>query len=474
MYKDIGKLTASLKLSHGSVRGLTTAQRELVDWFHRFIFTDTLKIHVGSFTKNGCRLVLLTELSGDINFKEMELLKMNVSTHDNTFSANIDLVDMVAVDPKPKTRPHYLVVATRKNLSEIEILHHSRDMDCRRSDASHKNSKPRLSNPQALEYRSSPMSLTLRALFLPVILYRVDSLVSMHELRHEVETSFPHNVIPESPAKKSRVSSNQTSTQEALSTLGQYFSPFDNSKVVPLFKLLEAMTCANSNDEFNLERLEMLGDSFLKMAVSIHIYWHKNHKDEGKLTKYRTRQISNKNLFKVAEKQGLVGYIKFSKLPLEYGKENEEKWRPPGFTPPPPVQNGTVDDVMVVYGDDVVTQMISDKAVADSMEALIGAYFIHCGYIGALGFMKWLGVDAFFNESNVHDKRTNSDPVTEGNRRKSPTPHYPSKYANYPMPSIEIPPDQDGKKEYEDILTKLTREMVSFEKKIKYTFKDKV
>ena len=117
---------------------------------------------------------------------------------------------------------------------------------------------------------------------------------------------------------------------------------------------------------------------------------------------------------------------------------------------------------------------VSDKAVADSMEALIGAYFIHCGYIGALGFMKWLGVDAFFNESNVLAKRTNSDLVTEGNRRKSPTPHYPSKYANYPMPSIEIPPDQDGKKEYEDILTKLTREMVSFEKKIKYTFKDKV
>lgn len=265
---------------------------------------------------------------------------------------------MVAIDPKPKTRPHYLVVTTRKNLSEIEIFHHTRDMDCRRSNASHKNLKLRTLDPQFLEYRSSPMSLTLRALFLPVILYRVDSLVSMYELRDKVSTElettgFPQNCMPESPAKRSRVSSNQPSTQEALSTLGQYFSPFDYSKVVPLFKLLEAMTCANSNDDFNLERLEMLGDSFLKMAVSIHIYWHKNNKDEGKLTKYRTRQISNKNLFKVAEKQGLVGYIKFSKLPFEYGKENEEKWRPPGFTPPPPVQNGDVDDVMVVCGDDV-------------------------------------------------------------------------------------------------------------------------
>ena len=441
---------------------------------------------MGGLTEKGCRVVLLndgdtgltssTQTAG-IDFEEMELLKRKVSTHKSTFSAGSDLSDAVAIDPGQKSRPHYLIVTTRENLFEIKLLHHTRDMDCRRSSATRRNPKPRFMDPRSLEYRSSPMSLTLRALFLPVILYRIDSLVSMHELRHnvsvDVKASLPYNVMPESPAKSSRVSSNQKSTLEALSTLGQYFSPFDSSKMVPLFKLLEATTCANSNDDFDLERLEMLGDSFLKMAVSIHIYWHKNHKDEGKLTKYRTRQISNKNLFKLAKEHGLVGYIKYSKLPFKYDIKYE-KWLPPGFTPPR-VQNGDfphfmdddIDDVMDVYVDDVVTQMIPDKNVADSMEALIGAYFLHCGYIGALRFMRWLGVEVF------HDEDTDRGQSPEGNRGKSPTPHYPSKYANYPMPTIEIPPDEDEAR-YKDILDRQTKEMASFEKKINYSFKNKV
>ena len=489
MYKDIGKLTASLKFC-GSVRRLTSTQQDLVDWFHRYIFTDTLRIDVGGLTERGCRVVLLndgdtgltsiTQTAG-IDFEEIELLKRKVSTHKITFSAGSDLSDAVAIDPGQKRRPHYLIATTRENPSEIKLLHHTRDMDCRRSNATPRNPKPRFMDPRSLEYRSSPMSLTLRALFLPVILYRIDSLVSMHELRHsvsvDVKARLPYNVMPESPAKKSRVSSNQTSTLKALSTLGHYFSSFDSSKVVPLFKLLEAMTCANSNDDFNLERLETLGDSFLKMAVSIHVYWHKNHKDEGKLTKYRMRQISNKNLFKLAEKRDLAGYMKYYTF-------QKGTWLPPGFTPLR-VQNDVLlqfsddgtddvmdvcpDDVMDTYVDDVITQTIPDKNVADSMEALIGAYFLHCKYIGAMRFMKWLGVDVF------HHERTECEQFTEGNRRKSPTPHCLSKYANYPIPTIEIPRNEEKMGyHYKDILARQTREMASFEEKINYPFKNKV
>ena len=38
------------------------------------------------------------------------------------------------------------------------------------------------------------------------------------------------------------------------------------------------------------------------------------------------------------------------------------------------------------------TQVIADKSVSDSIEALIGAYLISCGYLGALRFMKFLGL----------------------------------------------------------------------------------
>ena len=493
LYNEIGKLTATVKLC-GSVDMLTPTEQRLVNWFHRFIFTETLKFNVGSFTKDGCRVVLLndrdtgvtslTQTVG-INFKEMEVLKRNVSKHDGKFSTDIDILDSVVVEgylrsAKHSDPGHYLVITTRQNLTEskVEAVHHTRKIDCRRSNGVIRSkSRIILKNPQSLEYRSSPMSLTLRALFLPAILYRVDSLACMHELRQSVsiEDSFPYVISPESPAKRSRISSSEASTPEALSTLLEYFSPLNSSKVVPLFKLLEAVTCNSSVDDFNLERLETLGDSFLKMAVSIHVYWHKNHKDEGKLTKYRMRQISNKNLFKLAEKRDLAGYTKYYTF-------HKGTWLPPGFTPPR-VQNGVlphcsddetddamnvcVDDVMDVYVDDVIAQTIPDKNVADSMEALIGAYFLHCGYIGAMRFMTWLGVDVFYEE------HTESNEFTEGNRRKSPMPHYPSKYANYPLPTIEIPPDEE-KTRYEDILVRQTKEMASFEKKIKYTFKNKV
>ena len=469
LYNEIGQLTATLKLCD-SYDILTSTQQNLVNWFHRFIFTKTLKFNVGGFTKNGCRVVLLNDndtgvtsstQNVGINFKEMEVLKRNVSKHDGKFSTDIDLSDSVVVEGHLKTSEqdpgHYLVITTNTK-SEVKAIHHTRKIDYRRSNSVIR-SKSRIihRNPQSLDYRSSPMSLTLRALFLPVILYRVDSLVSMHELRQSVpnEDSFLYAITSESPAKKARFSSSQASTPETPSTLLEYFSPLYSSKIVPLFKLLEAVTCKSSVDDFNLERLETLGDSFLKMAVSIHVYWHESHKNEGKLTKYRKQKISNKNLYKLAKKRDLAGYIKYSIF-------DKGTWLPPGFSPPrvrignlPHLIDDETDDVVDVCVDDVITQTIPDKGVADSMEALMGAYFLHCGYLGALRFMTWLGV------------------FDEGNRRKSPTPHYPSKYANYPLPTIEIPPDEE-KTRYEDILVRQTKEMASFEKKIKYTFKNKV
>lgn len=43
-------------------------------------------------------------------------------------------------------------------------------------------------------------------------------------------------------------------------------------------------------------------------------------------------------------------------------------------------------------------QEISDKSVADSVEALIGAYLTSCGYLGALKFMKYLGLQVLPEE----------------------------------------------------------------------------
>ena len=46
------------------------------------------------------------------------------------------------------------------------------------------------------------------------------------------------------------------------------------------------------------------------------------------------------------------------------------------------------------------TQEISDKSVADSVEALIGAYLTSCGYLGALKFMRYLGIKVLPEETD--------------------------------------------------------------------------
>ncbi len=343
--------------------------------------------------------------------------------------------------------------------------------------------------------------------------------------------------------------SNQATVVQPFQLLSKYFYPFDSSKSVPLFQLLEAVTCASSHDNFNLERLEMLGDSFLKMAVSIHVYWHQDHKDEGKLTKYRTRQISNQNLFNLANERHLPRYINHSIF-------SKQTWLPPGFTSlqskvesgnglccsdvnthdvvirddgatngvmhdsatndvihddamdedtadkamqenasddvrydsatdhvvhdgpmhedaaDKAMQEDARDDVIrddatdnVMNNDDSMRQQIPDKSIADSVEALIGAHFMHCGYIGALRFMTWLGLDVFHGDNSKDKKLTNN------RRRKSP--QRLSKYANYPLPTLGIPADEE-KGQFERILNRHKPEMELFEKKIGYEFKDKV
>ena len=463
LYNDIGKLQVTLKCCGSVDTRLTQKQRGLVDWFHSFVFTETLQFNLDPLTENGCRVVLLNDVdmclrSGrrtvDINFDQMELLKRNSSKCDGKFSSVVDLLDSVVVGGhlNHKDPGHYMVISIRENTSppQAKLVHHTRNFDCRRSRSNNSGKVHIIErDPKRLEFYRSPQSLTFRALFLPAILYRVDSLVLMIELQNTISTEIADSVFhntPEIPRKRLRASSSQGSMTQ--SSLEKYFCPFDISKKVPLFKLLEAVTCASSADEFSLERLEMLGDSFLKMAVSVHVYWHKDHKDEGKLTKYRTRQISNKNLFNLAMKKDLAQYIKYSTF-------SKETWKPPGFSSPHHVPN-----------DDFI-QQIPDKSIADSMEALIGAHFIHCGYIGALRFMNWLGVDVF------HDEHPGDQQLTNGNRRRSPTPRLSSKYANYPLPTLEIPEGEEHAR-FKEILDKQTKIMASFEKNIDYKFKNKV
>lgn len=283
--------------------------------------------------------------------------------------------------------------------------------------------------------------------------------------------------------------------------------------------VLQALTTTHSGDAFNLERLEMLGDSFLKLAVSLHLFCSYKDKDEGKLTRRRKNQISNLALFRAAAKKSLAEYLQSTQLArdvwcptgcqLSYISEDSDTVTADAVMEVDNESTGAgevemeVDDVQeriagdrsnkrtlrsgvgkeASRGSDTKevnssgngeerklsaterarqkcnTQTIADKSVADSVEALIGAYLISCGYLGALKFMSFLGLKVL-PEGDADD---DSDPFSEETR--------PGCYATFWPDQVNAPRPQDKG----DLMSRLISGLENFEKaSIKYTFQSKV
>ena len=283
-------------------------------------------------------------------------------------------------------------------------------------------------------------SLLSVSLMLPSILHRVNALLLVDDVKMKVagvrdntdESSLPSIGAGNAYDEKSLLRTDKDSFSlrmdmdhedysddsdddvegfpELFSDLKSLFSGNRRAAVHPDSAfVLQALTTTHSGDAFNLERLEMLGDAFLKLAVSLHLYCTYYDKDEGKLTQRKKRQISNLALFRAAERTSLAGFQQSTQLARDV-------WCPTGCQQSSAESGVTAMEVDEVRSsseatkmelddadsaedqrvgsrrDKCNTQVIADKSVADSMEALIGAYLICCGYTGALRFMKFLGL----------------------------------------------------------------------------------
>ena len=212
--------------------------------------------------------------------------------------------------------------------------------------------------------------------------------------------------------------------------------------------ILQTMTMSNANDFFNLERLETIGDSFLKFAITVYLYCTYPGIHEGKLSYLRSKQVSNYNLYKLGKKKGFPDCMVAAKF------EPTENWLPPGFiiktsnaykginvviassqnkygaqqsesgegvansedggqaqglTPEEKfraeleeatrpeecdkTEDGGGSGVRTLIPYNLQTQhSLPDKSIADCVEALIGCYLTTCGQRAALQFMSWLGL----------------------------------------------------------------------------------
>ena len=87
--------------------------------------------------------------------------------------------------------------------------------------------------------------------------------------------------------------------------------------------LLAAITAASSADVFDMERLEVIGDAFLKFATSLYLIQRHTDWHEGHLTTIKSRIISNRNLCYSAIKLNLPGMIKL----INFNPRDD--WQPP-------------------------------------------------------------------------------------------------------------------------------------------------
>ena len=399
--------------------------------------------------------------------------------------------------------------------------------------------------PELCEVLPVRSSLLRAAQILPSILQRVSSLLLVADVKAIVsgerddkdESNLPSIGADDANDEKKLLGADQRSGKEdefmeveddgtdeefleLYSDLKSMFRGSSESGDHPDSALvLQALTTTHSGDAINLERLEMLGDAFLKLAVSLHLFCTYKDKDEGKLTRRKKNQISNWALFRAAAKKSLAEYLQSTQLARDV-------WCPTGCQfghIPQDSDTATADVAMEVdseptgagevemeiddlqergadhrtmrrtlksevgkevsQGSDTKqvnpggngeerklnaterarqkcnTQTIADKSVADSVEALIGAYLISCGYLGALKFMRFLGLKVL-PEGDAHD---DSDPFAESTR--------PGCYARFwPDQTTALRQQDKG-----DLMSRMISGLGNFEKKsIKYTFHSKL
>lgn len=153
--------------------------------------------------------------------------------------------------------------------------------------------------------------------------------------------------------------------------------------------LLQAITAASANDSINLERLESLGDSFLKLVTSVDLFCSRQGSHEGRLSTARMRRISNFNLYYLAVQKGITRMI------LSRPFDPLNTWVPPSFCyseSPTNLPLVASPNELPEETRNFLYQKVADKGVADCVEALIGAYVVAGGIEAGLKFLQWLGL----------------------------------------------------------------------------------
>ncbi|XP_032687848.1 endoribonuclease Dicer-like [Odontomachus brunneus] len=192
-------------------------------------------------------------------------------------------------------------------------------------------------------------------------------------------------------------------------------------------EIMQALTTKMCHDMFNLERLETLGDSYLKLITSLFLYHSFPTLNEGQLTALKGRIIGNRNLYYSGVNKSIPGRMKvdeftptstfivpayavfrqLQKILLDQDVSPNILYELP--IPDEERLTGEISTSTINTMQNIISQwslaenqtglehylnvqIIPDKAVSDSVEALIGVYLRSTGISGAAKLLKWFGI----------------------------------------------------------------------------------
>lgn len=155
----------------------------------------------------------------------------------------------------------------------------------------------------------------LYGLCAPSFIWRIQSILLSRECRAKIKDLIEIQEDKSSRASDQKVITNGHDIHIVPSMNSQQItSPLEmdskHAKDIPIMLFLEAITPRMCDEPINFERIELLGDSILKLITTMELYRLYPNQDENFLTHARKQFISNNHLCNMGKKLQLMKYIR--------------------------------------------------------------------------------------------------------------------------------------------------------------------
>lgn len=143
---------------------------------------------------------------------------------------------------------------------------------------------------------------------------------------------------------------------------------------------------SSANDGINLERLETIGDSFLKYAITTYLFCKYNTIHEGKLSYLRSRQVSNLHLYQLGKRKLFGGCMVATKF------NPHDNWLPPGYVIPDALEEALISSGIPLNYWNVVDLQVTNFPFLLSLSLFLLDLIYFFLFI-ALKHLSWQGME---------------------------------------------------------------------------------